>query len=299
MLVLIPGERVQPAVWNRLLGAETDALGGLLPAELGPQQDRDGPQGRGLALAPGEAGHPLLAAFASVARQTLRRVRVRRAFALGVADRSPARIALRTDAGQPFVVTKAYGRGRTILWAAPCAPSWATFQARPIFVPWVHAHAYRGLGVARSGSVRAGHPLLLAAPEAVRNVALTLETPAGEETALARDSVSRADPLRYAETWQEGFYRVRFRRPEERRRVFAVSPAGEEGDLARIDPGVLKRHLGRLGPFASVESLAGLADAQEEARQGLRLEYPLLLVALLLLVAESVYGAGRAKHATA
>ncbi len=299
VLVLIPGEAVRPAVWNRLLGAETDTLGGLLPTALGAAQDLSGAGGRGLALAPGEAGHPLLAPFAAVARQSLRRVRVARAFGLTVEARSPARVALRLETGEPFVATKAYGAGRTILWAAPCTPSWTTFQARPVFVPWVHAHAYCGLGVEESGSVRAGHPLLLAAPETVSETALTLQTPAGEEADLARDNVSRENPLRYAETWQEGFYRARFRQPQERRRVFAVSPAGEEGDLACIDPAVLKTHLGRLGPVACVESLAGLADAQEEAREGLRLEYPLLVVALLLLVAESVYGAGRARHAAA
>ncbi len=298
-LVLMPGEGVSAATWNRLFGAKTDSLGGLLPAPLAPPQPLKHAGGKGATLEPGEAGHPLIAPFAAAARRSLGRARVFKAFQLAAGSRSATRTAIGMRGGQPLIVTKRYGGGRVILWTAPPRPGWMTLQARPVFVPLVHAHAYAGLRVRTSAATVCGAPLHVAAPEPPARVVARVQPPRGKAQDLEAPAASRRAPLRYNETWSEGIYTVEYRLPRQDRRAFAVNPAAAESDLRQLDAALLTSLLSRLGKVALAGSLPELRAAWEEARQGIELRNLLLLTALLLFVAEALYGATRAKHAGA
>ncbi len=299
-LVLMPGSQVDHEKWNLLLGAQTDTRGGLLPADLGAPRSFTSLPAGSLNLEPGDAGHPLTAVFAAIARPALRRVKITRAFTLKSMERSPARMAVALGDGTPFIMSKAYGIGRVVLWAALPAPAWGTIQTRPIFVPLVHAHAFLGLGLNRIGSVRAGTPLVLAAPESSRDFNLLVQRPDRGEEKISGKNISRDRPLLYANTWDEGIYRVARAgaAPARRRwRLMAVSPAGDEGNLSLAEPSFLQTNLSRLGHATCANSLTELADARNESRKGIELMYPLLVLAMLLLLAEAVYGAGRVRNA--
>jgi len=293
-LVLVPGARTDPGVWNRRFGAATDSLGGLLPGEWTDVREF-GTTGA-LGLAPGEMGDELVAPFAAVAGQALRRAKVYRAFGIRLGERSPAQVAVLLEDGSPFLLSKSYGSGRVAQWAAAPAPAWTSLQARPVFVPLIHAHAYLGLRLEQEGGGHCGNALALDLEVGSGPTVVRLQPPAGEGKALQRDGGSAA-PLRYGDTWEEGIYEATYTQPVAATKCFAVNPAGEEGDLSQVDEARLLRVLSRLGPADAAHSLAELEQKVASARQGVDLQYALLVLAACLLFAEALFGAGRTRNA--
>lgn len=296
-LVFIPDERVKADTWNTIFGSDSDARGGLLPAILTDPASPVDPA-RPQSLVPDAPGHPLVAGWKTIARQSLRRVSIKRHFGLSVDSRSPSRIAIALDDGEPFLITRRYGRGHTVLWAAPPQTDWMNLQARPIFVPLVHAHAYLGLEINEGATSTAGARWLLSDFPSPRSTEAVVTPPKGDPVRLKDEQAWRENPLLYADTWREGLYTLELTQPETRTRIAAVNPAGNaEGDLALVDERLLQKRLRPVGPVSVSRTVDDLTRAITASRQDLDLMDPLLTAVFVLLIAESLYGAHRTRHA--
>ncbi len=292
-LVLMPGEGADADAWNRRLGGPTAAGEGLLPATIGPARAWTMPDEAEMPIRPADTGHPLLAPFAASVQAALRRARMRRGYGLSVEGHPAARVALQLVDENPVVVSKTCGAGQVVLWAAPPRPGWMRLQDRPVFVPLMHAHVYLGLAVTDDPSIPCGGPLPLPAGQAL---ALTVAMPHGGTEEIETVADAEAPPT-FAQTWRAGLYGLEFREPELPPASVAVNPAGEEGNLARIDAGVLTEACRRLGQAYRADSAQALLAARRRASTGWHLGGPLLAVVVLLLLAEAIYGAERTRHA--
>src|SRR5439155_1561974 len=68
--------------------------------------------------------------FANLAGVTFR--------ALWKTDPRDAAVLMRASTGSPLLCEKPFGKGRVLLFTAPCDRDWSNFPVRPAFLPWAH-----------------------------------------------------------------------------------------------------------------------------------------------------------------
>ena len=192
--------------------------------------------------------------------------------------RPNAAVLARFEDGSPALVEARTGKGRVLLFTSSLGPSWNDLPLTPLYLPFIHqmvryagtreVSAWYGLGqtftVARQKE---------AAPPAV-------DTPGG-----ARLSESRLTPdgdlLITAR--EPGFYRLRYNAAPD---YAAVNSDGAEGDFTKLNFGEFVAGVtGGAGSAEGTEANRNFTNEEVEGRQ--RVWWPLLLVALLLLLAES------------
>ena len=155
-LVWICGDNVEPAAYNRM---DQLAGGRLLPAPLstvraiGPNSGRDSWHIGYL-----DADYPPLGGLNDPA-SLYESVLVYRHVGQTV-EKGHARVLARLDDGQPLLVERGVGKGRTLLLGAAAMPAWTNLPLRPIFLPLVVRLTFH---LAKSESIRtdvlAGQPL--------------------------------------------------------------------------------------------------------------------------------------------
>lgn len=203
----------------------------------------------------------------------LEELRVGRHYRLMPSPESPpaADLPVRLETGEPFLVSGRDARGAFLLLAVPLDPEWTSFPVDAGMVPFLEwAASRRGGGGGSGRSVLAGEPISLG-PEAG-----FVEAPDG-----TRHPVDGTQS--FPRTRDAGLYHV-LRNDTVVERV-AVNPPASESLLDRVTPEELEE---RVGPgLVRVDDLASWQRAIFTERQGPELWRPLLLAALLLLVAES------------
>ncbi|MCX7933624.1 MAG: BatA and WFA domain-containing protein [Planctomycetota bacterium] len=285
--VFVPGTTADRGSWNKIFGPGSDERDGLLPEALREAAPLGGEDG--VALEAADISHPLLTPFAA-AREQIRKAKVRQAYGLEASARRGVRVAL-AAAGAPILLSRAYGKGRAILWTTALKPSWTNIAAKPIFVPLVLSHVYWALQKPAAAGAIAGEPLLVAQPAQKSEVKGIIRLPDGAAQPCAGQA-SPEQPLFFPYTPEDGIYTIELQAPLPEKRLRAVNPAAGDSDLTRIDSRLLTSCLGRLGPTVVAESWERLAEEINRARQGTALMDPLLLLALCLLMAEGHYAAG-------
>ncbi len=266
-LFVILGPRAEAAFWNGTLLAETKAgtLGALdRPAAGGAWR-----------LMRVAAGHAALAGFPARPGEALSTARFQsvRAFAPGPG----ARTLLQFDRAHPALVELPHA----LVFAAGLDPASSDFPMSGAFLPLLHqAIKVLGRGTA-SASLTPGDRWSAPASTGTWRI----EDPDGHEVPSALDAAGGATRLTSAPLERVGLYRVY--EGGTLRSAFAVNPDPRESDLAPLsEPAMLRMF--PAGRAQIVRPGAGLARRVREARYGRELWSAFVLLALALLVAETV-----------
>ncbi|HYV13097.1 MAG TPA: BatA domain-containing protein [Pyrinomonadaceae bacterium] len=192
--------------------------------------------------------------------------------------RANSAVLARFEDGSPALVEGRTGKGRVLMFTSSLGPSWNDLPLTPLYLPFIHQmvryagtreeNAWYGLGQTFTVGKRQEQ-----APPAI-------DTPGGARLSENR-STPDGDLLVTAR--EPGFYRLRYSSQPD---FAAVNIDGAEGDFTKLNFGEFMA--GVTGGAGSAEGAAAnrnLSDEQVEGRQ--RVWWSLLLVALLLLLAES------------
>jgi uncharacterized membrane protein len=260
-------------------GPHTDAnsfnesLRNILPATL-----RDAVQtkaGEGLAITDIKFDHPIFEVFRESGRLAAARV-------VGYLRAEPkpnANVLARYEDGSPALVEANAGKGRVLLFTSSLGPGWNDLALTPLYLPFVH-QMIRYAGSREEGSWYSlgqtfrvakeakGDPPAVDSPDGARLTDNRL-TPDGDVLITGR---------------QPGFYRLRYAaRPD----FAAVDLDAAEGDFTRLDFGAFMTGVtGGSGNTEGREANRQFSNEEIENRQ--KVWWPLLFVALLLLVTESL-----------
>ena len=267
-LFITLGSRADAAFWNTTLLKE------LGMGSLGAT--RNAPEGGAWRLQIAATGHPLLAGFSAAPGQPLSAARF---FSVRMLGAGTARTVLAFDRDHPALLEAPHA----LLLCAALDPAATDFPVSGAFLPLMHqAIKLLARGTAAASlmpgdryAAPAGTGNWRIADAGGRDVPCQLTTRGGS-TRLTSEPLERA-----------GLYRVF--EGAELRRVFAVNPDPRESDLGVLD----RARLERMFPAGRVRTLEGGADLARrvrEARFGRELWRECVLLALALLVAETLIG---------
>lgn len=264
-LLLAPGVRADLAAWNTLLGT-------LGAGSLGP--DAEPGAGGVWRLQRAVAGHPVLEGFSSRPGEPLTQARFARVPAFTPA--AGARVLLRFDEAHAALVEAP----RVLVLTAPSDPARGDFAVSGAFLPLLHQAARVLARGTASPSLTPGD--VWSAPAAPD---LRLEDETGRAVPLHTETVRGATRVVSAPLERPGLHRAWV--GGEPRASFAVNPDPREGDLAATEDATLRAAFPR-GRAQLLRPGDDLATRVRAARYGRELWRECLLLALLLLVAESV-----------
>jgi von Willebrand factor type A domain/Aerotolerance regulator N-terminal len=191
----------------------------------------------------------------------------------------------RFEDGSPALIEGAAGKGRVLLFTSSLGPSWNDLPLTPLYLPFIHqlvryagrreANSWYGLG--ETFTVRKESD---SAPPAI-------DTPSGGRLNEAR---STPDGELLVTAREPGFYRLRYNSQPD---FAAVDLDGAEGDFSKLNfKEFIAGITGGAGTAEGAGATQNVSGEEIEGRQ--RVWWSLLLVALVLLLAESVL-AGRTK----
>ncbi|HEY3579161.1 MAG TPA: VWA domain-containing protein [Pyrinomonadaceae bacterium] len=193
--------------------------------------------------------------------------------------RANATVLARFEDGSPALIEGVAGKGRVLLFTSSLGPSWNDLPLTPLYLPFIHqmvryagtreASSWYGLG--QTFTVRKNDE---GAPPAI-------DTPSG---ARLNESRSTPDGELLVTAREPGFYRLRYSSQPD---FAAVDIDGTEGDFSKLN--FQEFIAGVTGGAGNVEG-AGVSQnfTGEEVEGRQKVWWALLLVALLLLLVESV-----------
>lgn len=193
--------------------------------------------------------------------------------------RANATVLARFEDGSPALLEASFGKGRVMLFTSSLGPSWNDLPLTPLYLPFIHQmvryagtreeNSWYGLGqtftVKKDGE---------SAPPAVDTPSGTRlnegrATPEGELLVTAREP---------------GFYRLRY---NSQPGFAAVNSDGAEGDFSKLNFNEFIAGItGGAGSAEGATAAQNLSGEEVEGRQ--KVWWSLLLIALLLLLVESV-----------
>jgi hypothetical protein len=259
----------------------------LLPGTWGAPVDRLRTQG--VALGTIEYAHPVFAIFTSPESGDLSAPRFYRYRPVQLD--SLGTVLARFSDGSVAAAERMFGKGKTLLWTSALDNLWNDFPIQPVYLPLIHQMA-RHLSGRRvdppffgAGQILdlSNYADRLGAGDEAAPLEIVVETPSGE-----RVSKSTGGEDRFLLLDEPGFYAIR---PAGRRITaypIAVNADRAESDLNALDPEEFSAAV-----TASVDTeereaiaLAALTPEERERRQGLW--WYMLVIALVVLVAESI-----------
>ncbi|HYJ88290.1 MAG TPA: VWA domain-containing protein [Pyrinomonadaceae bacterium] len=263
-------------------GPRTDAnsfngsLHGIAPATLGDAVQTK--PGDSVALTDVKFDHPIFEVFRESGRLAAARV-----FGYFRTEPSPnAAVIARYEDGSAALIEANAGKGRVLLFTSSLGPSWNDLSLTPLYLPFVH-QMVRYTAIREEGSWYALGQTFRVAKES-NGVPPAVDSPNG--TRLTENRLTPDGDLLVTGR-QPGFYRLRYSaRPD----FAAVDLDSAEGDFTKLDfaafmTGVNGGGSGS-GNAESRETDRRFTNEETEARQ--KVWWPLLFVALLLLLAESL-----------
>ncbi|HJP92944.1 MAG TPA: glutamine amidotransferase, partial [Pyrinomonadaceae bacterium] len=192
--------------------------------------------------------------------------------------RPNAAVLARFEDGSPALIESRTGKGRVLLFTSSLGPSWNDLPLTPLYLPFIH-QMVRYAGAREENSWYGLGQTFVVAKE--KEGPPPIDTPAGarlSETRLTPDGdllVTAREP---------GFYRLRYN--SHYQDFAAVNIDGAEGDFTKLN--FAEFVVGVTGGAGSAEggdTNRNLSAEEVEGRQ--RVWWSLLLVALVLLLAES------------
>ena len=301
-LLVFPGSRISVPFYNGLLLGER----GLLPAAFGPVRGENFDETRAerpdkfFRFQSKDYAHRIVELWKDPASGSLSAAQFYRAFTLQPAKKSdvpgdaglPAVVLSFAD-GEPAVMERPFGLGRVVQFSSTADGAWNDLPVRPIFLPLMH----RTLGflLARTGdrlNVRAGTPFThtVAAERAGKNYAVTAP---GAKTGAARTRtvmVKNGTPqIEQADTSVAGAYAIHFTEETGNAVRFAAASDPGESDLHELSAADLTA-LGTVARIVRWTPEADLRGQMERERNGTELWLPFALLAIGLVVAETLLG---------
>ena len=193
--------------------------------------------------------------------------------------RADAVVVARYEDGTPSLVESRTGKGRVLLFTSSLGPSWNDLPLTPLYLPFIH-QMVRYVGARGESSWYALGQAFTVRKER-RGQPPPVDTPAGArltETRLTPEGdllITGREP---------GFYRLRYDKQSD---FAAVDIDGAEGDFTKLDfAEFIAGVTGGAGNAEGGQASSNLSGEEVEGRQ--RVWWSLLLVALLLLLTESV-----------
>ena len=200
-----------------------------------------------------------------------------------------AEILISTGAGYPFLMTYPSGRGATLMFAVSADRTWSDFPLSPYFLPLAHQLIQYAAGVG------AGRPYHWATeslsleeflPEATRDS--VLKGTDGKPVSV-RSAVVEGETVSYAEgLTTPGVYRLSQPHGKSDQPALAINIPRAESDLTPVKQEDIPAILG-LKTVQVATSKDELLKKIEDFRVGKTLGEPLLWLALLIAVLESLY----------
>lgn len=260
-------------------GPHTDAasFNGSLQ-RIAPATLRDSVQikpGESVAITDVKFDHPIFEVFRESGRLATARV-----FGYFRSEPRPnATVLARYEDGSAALIEANAGKGRVLLFTSSLGPSWNDLSLTPLYLPFVH-QMVRYAGSREEGSWYALGQTFRVAKES-RGGPPAVDSPSG--TRLTENRVTPDGDLLVTGR-QPGFYRLRYSaRPD----FAAVDLDGAEGDFTKLDFAAFMTGVsGGAGNAERSEADRKFSNEEIEARQ--KVWWPLLFVALMLLVAESL-----------
>jgi uncharacterized membrane protein len=190
-----------------------------------------------------------------------------------------ATVLARYEDGSPALIEGNAGKGRVLLFTSSLGPSWNDLPLTPLYLPLVH-QMIRYVGSREAGAWYALGQSFRVAKES-KGDAPAVDAPDG--TRLT-DNRLTADGDVLVTGRQPGFYRLRY---AERPDFAAVDLNAAEGDFAKLDFGAfISSVTGGAGKAEGREAARNFSNEEIENRQ--KVWWPLLFLALLILLTESL-----------
>jgi hypothetical protein len=264
-MIVSTGPRTQPDTFN-------NSLPQVSPATL--REAVQTKAGESVAITEVKFDHPIFEVFQESGRLAAANV-------IGYFRSEPranAAVLARFEDGSPALVEARTGKGRVLLFTSSLGPSWNDLPLTPLYLPFIHQmvryagtreeNAWYGLGQTFTVGKRTEQaPPPIDTPGGAR-LSETRSTPDGDLLVTAREP---------------GFYRLRYNSQPD---FAAVNIDGAEGDFTKLNFGEFMAGVtGGAGSAEGADANRNLSNEEVEGRQ--RVWWSLLLVALLLLLAES------------
>jgi hypothetical protein len=270
-LLIFPGDRVNPAVYNDQFFPVPGPQGErLTAATLGPAEGDPDKVETFEQLAAFDYAHPALAVFDNPdpdARH-FKTVRVYKRFKILLPPkRGNAWPLIRFSSGAPALVESRLGDGSVLLAAFPAHPRWGNLPTKPDFVPLVLrlvSHVEHRPDVEVSPVVVADGVAEVAVRTTWSPAEATVKDPAGRSLAQPLERSGARLLGGFERTAERGYYTVDVRggRPDQLETAnlaFAVNLAPEESDFTLLDEGQLRELL----PTAELTFVDASAEAQQ------------------------------------
>jgi len=301
-LLVFPGSRISVPFYNGLLLGERS----LLPAAFGPVRGENFDETRAerpdkvFRLQAKDYAHRIVELWKDPASGSLASAQFYRAFTLQPTKQSdvpgdaglPAVVLSFAD-GEPAVIERPFGLGRVVQFSSTADGAWNDLPVRPIFLPLMH----RTLGflLARTGdrlNVRAGTPFTHTVTAERAGKSYTVTEP-GAKSGIARTStvmVKNGTPqIEQADTAMAGAYAIHFTEETGNAVRFAAASDPGESDLHELSAADLTA-LGTVARIVRWTPEADLRGQMERERNGTELWLPFALLAIGLVVAETLLG---------
>jgi hypothetical protein len=301
-LLVFPGSRISVPFYNGLLLGERS----LLPAAFGPVRGENLDETRAerpdkfFRLQAKDYAHRIVELWKDPASGSLASAQFYRAFTLQPAKQSdvpgdaglPAVVLSFAD-GEPALMERPFGLGRVVQFSSTADGAWSDLPVRPIFLPLMH----RTLGflLARTGdrlNVHAGTPFThtVTAERAGKSYTVT-EPGAKPGTSRTRTVMAKSGTpqIEEADSSVAGAYAVHFTEETGNAVRFAAASDPGESDLHELSTADLTA-LGTVARIVRWTPEADLRGQMERERNGSELWLPFALLAIGLVVAETLLG---------
>ena len=290
-LIFFAGHQVAPTRYNALFyGSDTP----LLPVALGEpvQHPEDAPVTLRPPLPPSTSrrksgAHEALAVFSGDAAEMLTRSRFYRYVSVAEDTAGEADVLLSYEDGRPFLLERALGRGRVLLFTSTADRDWTDLPTRIAYVPLLHSL----VGYAAQLSEAAQRPqVFLPGPTAVRiqgaqaGGSLTILAPDGKELLSRfadREGVIEAPVTEYT---VPGIYRLSSNADAD---YLAANATRAESDFAKLQQPDLQARWQPLSVTLEEEATLG-EQADDGALPGREIAGILLLSLVAVLMVENV-----------
>jgi hypothetical protein len=265
-LIVATGPRTEVSSFN-------NALQQIMPATL--TESVQTKAGETVAISDVKFDHPIFEVFQQSGRLAAAHV-------IGYFRSQPAAnaaVLARFEDGSPALLESQPGKGRVLLFTSSLGPSWNDLPLTPLYLPFVH-QMVRYAGTHEENSWYGLGQTFTVHKEQHGSVP-AVDTPGGAR--LNENRLTPAGDLLVTGR-EPGFYRLRYStRPD----FAAVDIDGSEGDFSKLDFGqFIAGVTGGAGNAESSEAERKLSSEEIEGRQ--RVWWSLLLIALLLLLTESL-----------
>ncbi|MGE5195281.1 MAG: BatA domain-containing protein [Deltaproteobacteria bacterium] len=226
------GDQVSLENYNQILYRQGT---GSLPAKLVDRVGDADKRESVYAFDPGDFSHPLVSAFQGNPDAGLESTQAYVYVKATLPPQGASRTALAFDTGDPAIVERPFGRGRSLLVTTSVDDLWGPWPLWPSFLPLVHEiveFAVSGRWGERQRLV--GEPLTEIFPATAVDADVAVGRPDGE-TQVARVVPQDAfNQLVYENTNEAGVYEINFAQPVARSELFVVNVDPRESNLAKF-----------------------------------------------------------------